>query len=79
MVPRATLLHYNHRPSGIAAFNRISAVSETDEGGSVASIVAKLRALEQHHVAISSEVEMLQPVPRLPHQVVRSSSHAGRC
>ena len=49
---------------------RLTAVLETDEGAAVASIVAKLRALEQRKAAISGELDMLQPVPRLPQHVV---------
>jgi hypothetical protein len=51
---------------------RLTAVLETDEGAGVASIVAKLRALEQRQVAIRGEMESLQPVPRLPQPVVQS-------
>jgi DNA invertase Pin-like site-specific DNA recombinase len=51
---------------------RLTAVLETD-GAGVASIVAKLRALEQRQVAIRGEMESLQPVPRLPQPVVQST------
>ena len=51
---------------------RLTAVLESDENGDVGSIVARLRALEQRQAAITSELEMLQPVPRLPQQVVQN-------
>jgi site-specific DNA recombinase len=49
---------------------RLTAVLETDEGAGVRSIVEKLRALEQRKTTITGELEGLQPVPRLPRQVV---------
>jgi hypothetical protein len=51
---------------------RLTAVLETDEGASVASLVAKLRQLEQRQTSIARELEALNPVPRLPQQVVQS-------
>jgi hypothetical protein len=50
---------------------RLTAVLESDDAGPVASIVAKLRALEQRQATISSELDSLQPVPRLPQHVVQ--------
>ena len=51
---------------------RLTAVLETDDGAGVASIVAKLRQLEQRQASITRELEGLNPVPRLPQQVVQS-------
>ena len=49
---------------------RLTSVLETDEGAGVASLVAKLRVLEQRKLAINGELKMLQPVPRLPQHEV---------
>ncbi len=51
---------------------RLTAVLETDDGAGVASVVAKLRVLEQRQASIARELEGLNPVPRLPQQVVQS-------
>ena len=51
---------------------RLTAVLETDEGASVKSLVEKVRTLEQCQASITRELEGLNPVPRLPQQVVQN-------
>jgi hypothetical protein len=50
---------------------RLTGVLETDESAGVRAIVDKLRILEDRRREITSELEALQPVPRLPRQIIQ--------
>jgi hypothetical protein len=51
---------------------RLTAVLETDEGRGLMAAIERLRANASRIAAITRELDALQPVPRLPKQVVQS-------
>ena len=68
---RRDALHVEHKDVE-RRIARLTAILESNESVEIVSILARLRALEQRQAAITSELEMLQPVPRLPQQVVQN-------